>query len=115
MAIDVAGAIVGWVLSLVGDAGIRLVRRSSDKRAFSGAIELAIGQVVEQADFSSREALRQGLRGCFSVPPRVGLHGSTSVSERLRAAIAAQVAQLDDMVHSDTGQRKHSPPWSRAC
>jgi hypothetical protein len=33
------------------------------------------------------------------------LDASTSVGEGLRAAIAAQVAQLDQMVHSDTGQR----------
>jgi tetratricopeptide (TPR) repeat protein len=104
MPVDLVGALVSWLVSLVGDAGIRLVRRSPDERALSKAMALAIDKVVEQADSSHREVLRLGLKECFSVPPRLGLGASASVSEGLRAAIAAQVAQLDDMVHCDTGQ-----------
>ncbi len=104
MPVDLAGALVGWVVSVVGDAGIRLARRSPDERALSKAMGLAIDRVVEQADSSSQEALRLGLRECFSAQPRLGLDASTSVGEGLRAAIVAQVAQLDQMMHSDTGQ-----------
>ena len=104
MPVDLVGALVGWVVSLVGDAGIRLVRRSPDERALSTAIGLAIDNVVEHIDPSSRNALRLGLRECFSTPPRMRLDVSTSVGEGLRDAIAAQVAQLDEMVHSDSGQ-----------
>ncbi|MDQ3763101.1 MAG: hypothetical protein M3460_16085 [Actinomycetota bacterium] len=104
MPVDLGGALVGWVVSLVGSAGIRLVRRSPDERALRTVLGLAIDKVVEQADPSSQKALRGGLRECFSAPPRLGLDASTSVSAGLRAAIAAQVAQLDQMVHHDTGQ-----------
>jgi len=104
MPVDLVGALAGWVVSLVGDAGIRLVRRSPDERALSKAMGLAIDKVVERADPSAREALRMGLRECFSAPPRLGLDASMSVGEGLRAAIAAQVAQLDQMVHGDTGR-----------
>ncbi len=92
MPVDLVGSLVGWVVSLTGNAGIRLVRRSPDERALSKAMGLAIDRVVEQTDPSSQEALRLGLRECFSAPPRLGLDGSTSVGEGLRAAIAAQVA-----------------------
>jgi len=104
MPVDVVGALVGWVVSLVGDAGIRLVRSSPDERALRKALGLAVDRVVEQADSSCRGALRVGLWECFSTEPRVGLDASSSVDEGLRAAIAAQVAQLDQMVHGDTGQ-----------
>ena len=104
MPVDLVGALVGWLVSLVGDAGIRLVWRSRDERALSQAMGLAINGVIEQSGLPYQEALRLGLRECFSVPPWLELDGSLSVSEGLRAAIAAQVAQLDQMVHGDTGQ-----------
>jgi tetratricopeptide (TPR) repeat protein len=104
MPVDVVGALVGWVVSLVGDAGIRFVRRSPDERALRKALGLALDRVVEQADLSCQEALRVGLWECFSTGPRVRLDASSSVGEGLRAAIAAQVAQLDQMVHGDSGQ-----------
>src|SRR3712207_204221 len=100
--VDLERARVVWLESLAGNAGIPLVRRSPDERALSKALGLAIDRVVEQTDSSSQEALRLGLRECFSAPPRLGLDASTSVGEGLRAAIAAQVAQLDQMMHSDT-------------
>jgi tetratricopeptide (TPR) repeat protein len=106
MPVDLVGALGGWVVSLVGAAGIRLVRRSPDERALGVAMGLAIDKVIAQADPCSQEMLRLGLGECFSTPPRLRLRldASTSVGEGLRAAIAAQVAQLDDMGHSDTGQ-----------
>lgn len=84
MPVDLVGALVGWVVSLVGDAGVRLVRRSPDERALSKAMGLAIDRVVEQADSSSQEGLRVGLKECFSAPPRLRLDATTSVGEGLR-------------------------------
>jgi hypothetical protein len=104
MPVDLGGALVGWVVSLLGDSAIRLVRRSSDERDVSKAMELAISKVVEQADSTSQDVLRSGLRECFSAPPRLELDATTSVSTGLRAAIAAQVDLLDRMVHGDTRQ-----------
>ncbi|MGH3851164.1 MAG: hypothetical protein ACRDRT_15985, partial [Pseudonocardiaceae bacterium] len=104
MPVDLVSALVGWVVSQVGDAGIRLARRPSDERALNTAMRLAIDSVVEQVDPSCREALRLGLRDCFSAPPRLGLAEATAVDRGLRAAIAAQVAQLGQMVHGDTGR-----------
>lgn len=72
MPVDLVGALVGWVVSLSGNAGIRLIRRSPDERAFGKAMGLAIDRVIEQTDPSSQEALRLGLRECFSAPPRLG-------------------------------------------
>jgi tetratricopeptide (TPR) repeat protein len=106
MAVDLGltSALTGWLVSLVGDAGIRLIRQSPDERALRAALGLAIDRVVEQVDASSQQMLRAGLQQCFSDAPRMGFDASGSVSEGLRAAIAAQVAQLDQMVHNDTGQ-----------
>ncbi len=104
MPVDLVGALVGWVVGQAGNAGIRLARRPPDERALRTALGVAIDRVVGQADPSCREALRLGLRECFSAPPRLELTAATSVSEGLRAAIAAQVAQLGQMVHGDTGQ-----------
>jgi len=102
--IDLAGALVGWVVAQAGNAGIRLARRPPDERALRTALGLAVDWVVEQVAPPHREALRLGLRECFSAPPRLGLTAATAVDEGLRAAIAAQVAQLDQLVHGDTGQ-----------
>lgn len=102
--LGLTSALTGWLVSLVGDAGIQLIRKSPDERALRTAMGLAIDRVVEQVDSSSQQMLRAGLQQCFSAAPRQGFDVSVSVSEGLRAAIAAQVAQLDQMVHNDTGQ-----------
>jgi len=103
MPLDLVGALLGWLVSLVGDAGIRLMRRSPDELALRRALGLAIDRVVQQANLSSQEVLREGLRQCFSASPQLGLDASASVSDGLRAAIEAQLAQLDQMMHSDSG------------
>ena len=99
MPVDLVSALVGWLVSLVGDAG---TRKWSDVRALRRAMELAIDRVVEQVDPVDRECLRRGLRDCFSDPPRPGSVASTSVG--LRDAIVAQVAQLGQMKHGESGQ-----------
>jgi hypothetical protein len=104
MPLDLVGALVGWLMSLVSDAGIRLLGRLSNERALRNALGLAIDKVVQQADESSQEALREGLRQCFSARPQLALDATTSVSDGFRAAIAAQVAQLDQMMHGDSGE-----------
>jgi hypothetical protein len=65
MPVDLVGALVGWVFSLVDAAGIQLVHRLQDKRAFIKAMRIAIDKVVERIDSSSQQALRLGLRECF--------------------------------------------------
>ncbi|MCA1821245.1 MAG: tetratricopeptide repeat protein, partial [Pseudonocardia sp.] len=102
--VDLGGALAGWLVSLIGGAGIQLIRKSPDERALHTAMGLAIDRVVEQVDSSSQEVLRAGLRQCFSAVPARGFDVSVSVGEGLRAAIAAQVAELDQMVHNDSGQ-----------
>ena len=105
MPVDLGGALVGWLMSSLGDAGIRLVRRSRDKLTLCKAMRLAIDGVVAKVDPSSQYALRLGLDACFSAPtPRLELDASTPVSEGLRAAIVAQVGHLDRTVHGDTAQ-----------
>ena len=102
--VDLGGALAGWLVSLIGSAGIQLIRKSPDERALHTAMGLAIDRVVEQVDSSSQEVLRAGLRQCFSAVPARRFDVSVSVGEGLRAAIAAQVAELDQMVHNDSGQ-----------
>ena len=72
MPVDLVGALVIWVVSLVGDAGMRLIRRSPDERALSKAMGLAINEVVEQADLSCQDVLGIELRECFTAPPQRG-------------------------------------------
>jgi len=104
MPIDLIGALVGWLVQVVGDYGIRVVRGSPDERALRRAMKQAIEAVVEQADPNSRETLRLGLRECFSSPPRLPVNLSAPIGDNLRDAIAAQVAELDQMVSTETGQ-----------
>ncbi len=104
MPVDLVGALVGWLVSVVGDAGVRLALRSPKERALRNALRLAIDNVVAQVPSSSQEALRAGLRECFSRPSQLRLDASPNVGDGLRAAIAAQVSQLDEMAHIDTGQ-----------
>ena len=102
MAIDVVGALVGWLVQTVGDYGIRLVRGSPDERALRRALGRAIEAVAVQVDPASREALRWGLQQCFSSPPRLPRDASGSIGDSFRAAIAAQVDELDQLLSIDT-------------
>jgi hypothetical protein len=70
---DLVGALAGWLVSLAGGAGIRLVCGSPDERALSRAMGLAIGMVVDTADPSVQDALRLGLRQCFTARTRIEL------------------------------------------
>jgi len=119
MPIDLVGALVGWLVSVVGDAGIRLALPSAKERALRKTMGLAIDQVVARVAVSSREALRAGLWECFLRPPQLRLDASTNIGDSLRAAIAAQVSQLDQMVQNTaTGQPFYQavlvdPAWLR--
>ena len=104
MPVDLIGALVGWLVQAVGDYGIQLVRGSPDKRALRHAVKNAIDMVVDQADPGSRDTLRSGLQQCFSTKPRLHLDQSIPIVDSLRATIAAQVAELDEIVDFDTGQ-----------
>lgn len=104
MQVDLIGALVGWLVQAVGDYGIRLVLGSADKRALRQAVEKAIATVVDQVDPGSRETLRSGLQQCFSSTPRWHLDQSVPIGDSLRAAIAAQVAELDEVVSFEPGQ-----------
>ncbi|HEU0129063.1 MAG TPA: hypothetical protein VFQ48_10730, partial [Pseudonocardiaceae bacterium] len=101
MAVDLGGALVGWLTSLFGD---QLVQQLRNERILHRAMKLAIDNVVTQTNSSSRDLLRSELQQCFSTPPRLALDAFTSVSDGLQAAITAQLAQLDQMRHRDTGE-----------
>src|ERR1051326_2844077 len=88
--------LVGWVVSQVGNAGIRVARRPPDDRALRAALRIAIDRVVEQADPSCQEALRQGLRECT-------LGGQ--VGELWVSAAAAATRTLPRDIGSFTGRQ----------
>ncbi|MGH4026619.1 MAG: WD40 repeat domain-containing protein, partial [Pseudonocardiaceae bacterium] len=104
MPVDLVGALVGWLVSVAGDAGFRLARPLPKERALSEAMSLASDEVVAQVTPSLQAGLRAGLRECFSRSPQLRLDAFPNVGDGLRAAVAAQVSQLDHMVHTDTGQ-----------
>jgi hypothetical protein len=77
MPVDLVGALVGWVVSLTANAGIRLVRSSPDERASSKAMGLDY-RPGGRADRSVRSrGAAPGAAECFSAPPRLGLDAST--------------------------------------
>jgi hypothetical protein len=102
MPIDLIGAVVGWLVSAFGDAGIGLILGSADKRMMRRALQVAIDAVVNKADPPLRAPLRHGLTLCFSEPLAMSLDGATPVGDWLRAAIVAQVSQLDGWANNDT-------------
>jgi len=105
MPADLVAAVVGWLVQVLGDAGISLVRGPRDARELRKAVAQAIDLVVDRADPGSREALRRGLEQCFSTSPQIrGPVSSASVGEVLRRALAAQVGQLEQWVNNDTGR-----------
>jgi hypothetical protein len=104
MPIDLIGAVVAWLVSASGDAGIRLVRGSDDRRKLRKALDVAINAVVQDVPRALEQPLGQALALCFSSPPAMKLDGSTPAGDWLRAAIAAQVSQLEGWVNNDTGR-----------
>lgn len=102
--IDLGGAIVGWLIQILGNAGVRLVRGSPDEQALNRAVESAIENVVQEADPASRDVLARGLAECFSSHRWLRLGTSATSGEELRRLIARQVIQLSQMVNTDTGQ-----------
>jgi hypothetical protein len=104
MPIDLIGAVVAWIVATAGDAGIRLIRGSDDKRRLRRTLDVAISTVVEQVTPELRPALRQALAQCFSSPLALTPDGVTPAGDWLRSAIAAQVSRLDEWVSEDTGR-----------
>jgi hypothetical protein len=102
MPIDLIAAVVAWLVAASGDAGIRLVRGSRDKRMLREAMQVAVDAVVQQADPTLRNGLRSALAECFSAPPVLQPDGTTPVGDWLRAAIAAQVTQLATWMNNDS-------------
>lgn len=95
MPIDLIGAVVAWLVATAGDAGVRLARGSPDERMLNQAVSVAIDRVLGQVDATLREPLRDALAWCFSVPLRLEPHGETRIDVWLRAAVAAQLADID--------------------
>ena len=118
MPVDLVGAVVGYLVQLLGDAGITLVRSSRDKRSLRKAVQQAAEAVVDRADPESRELLRSGLRQCFASGLRVSFDGAVPIGDALRVAIADQVDQLAHCVNINTGKPFYdnipiSPDWVR--
>ena len=115
MAVDLVGAVVGWLVEVVGDAGIDLVRGSRDERELKKTIRKAIGVVVARADPASQVALRRGLELCFSSPRQI-YEGGSPAAGGLRRAVVGKVDELRQWVNSDTGRLFYddvsvSPEW----
>ncbi|GAA1313346.1 hypothetical protein Psi02_57000 [Planotetraspora silvatica] len=104
MPIDLAGAVAGYLVQVLGKAGIALVRGPADERALRKAIHQAIEAVVARADEQSRETLRRGLRQCFSASLQIPIDASLPVGDAVRMAIAGQAGQLAQWVNTRTGR-----------
>ncbi|MFE7127325.1 ATP-binding protein [Streptomyces sp. NPDC057617] len=101
--IDMVGSLVGWLVSLCGDSGIQLVRNQRDERSLKKTMRRALATVVSQADPAVQNTLERGLVRFFASPPQLSLDGSSPVGEALQAAIAGQVAGLEEWVADTTG------------
>lgn len=112
------GAGVGFVVQLFGTGMIELVRGPAEQKALRAVVKRAIESVVEQAGPSARPRLRRGLQQCFEAPRLLELDSSVEPVPAFRAAIAAQVEQLEGWVDSDTGRPYYAgidltPQWVR--
>lgn len=106
--IDLIGGVVAWLVATAGDAGVRLLRGSPDERMLHQAVSVAIDGVVGQIDATLREPLRDALAWCFSAPPRLEPNGVTRIDVWLRAAVTAQIADIDpDSLGADGRQDPH--------
>ena len=114
--VDIAAAIVGWLVQVSADAGVHLVRGSADDRALKKALRAAIREVVAEVSPQSRKALENELRQCFSSSLRLRLDASTSLDHNLRAAITTQLSGLGQLENRETRRRFYedvgiTPDW----
>lgn len=103
IALDMVGAVVGWLVSLCGDSGVQLLGDQRDERALRKMIQGSMDSVVASAPPSARRTLERGIAKYFGAPPTLHLDGTVSVREALEAAVDAQIAELDQWVARTTG------------
>lgn len=103
IALDVVGAVVGWLVSLCGDSGFHLVRDQRDERSLRKILQGSMDSVVVSAPPSAQRTLERGLARYFKAPPALRLDGSVPVHTALEAAVDAQTAELEQWVTRTTG------------
>lgn len=103
MPIDLVGAVAAWLVGVLGDAGIELVKGNPDKRALKRAVKEAVDAVMAQSDPAVRPLLRRILLESFDSAPHVALDATGSIDRGLRASIEAQLEGLEGRMESVTG------------
>src|SRR5918999_3347806 len=96
---DVSGLvdpITGWLVGLLGDGWVALLRGSPDERMVRRSMADAVEAVIKRADPDAQDALREGLALVFTRAPAVRGEAA-GVGDGLRAAVIAQVDLLRQM------------------
>ncbi|HEY8525161.1 MAG TPA: hypothetical protein VIL48_09370 [Acidimicrobiales bacterium] len=102
MPVDVAAAVVGWIV----EAGLdRLVAAGGVRRKFTAALSLALDAVLAEVDDDeSRSSLRGALAEHFGRRTVLPLGRSGSLTERLTEAVRSQLAPLADPANALGGR-----------
>ncbi|MFG2332199.1 hypothetical protein ACGFMM_21535 [Streptomyces sp. NPDC048604] len=104
MAVELAGAVVGWLVAFSSDSGVRLIRGQHDERALKKALTHALAPVVAGTDPAVRPVLERGLTRFFAAPSKFRVVNAPSVREALATAVASQMTDLEEWVAVKTGR-----------
>ncbi|GAA3221447.1 NB-ARC domain-containing protein [Actinocorallia longicatena] len=95
----------GWLVGVLGDGLLGLIRGSEEERLLGTACSAAVAVVLEQVAPDDRPRLRDGLELCFRGGPVAEAEVGSGVGDGLRAAVSAQVAWLAATVANDRAGR----------
>jgi hypothetical protein len=107
----VADAVGAWLVAALGEAGRKkltsLVLGAEHERALRSAASAAVQRTAEELFPGGHDQVEQValvINQVFALPaPDVSVDAKKSVSDALKAGVAAQLAVLDDVDHTETG------------
>jgi hypothetical protein len=103
-----AGALVAWLVSLLGDNAVKRTARmlfgTPERRALETALKVALTAMMRDYPTQTADALESALDERFGQQPTLPLDGHTAVREGLVAAIQAQLEPLADPTITPDGR-----------
>lgn len=93
--IGLTDALVGWLVSVIGDAGTRLVWTSRDERRLRQLMSEALDSALGQADPSARPVLEQSVLRALASPGRLLPGPGRTLTETLHDTIRTRLEGLE--------------------
>lgn len=94
-------ALLGWIVGVVGDAGLRLTQTPRDHRRLRRLLDQELAQVVPVANPDVRAPFERALRDAISVPVRLAPDSGVPLIEALRSVVVSQLQVLREWVDQE--------------